>query len=142
MKKITFTNGETIDGAYTFNAMQDNIEEAIKPYVLWQNNNHTAQFDAQSITLTDAIENYTHYEIVYKYVRTGREMFSTGRIPTGFLTFLNLALFSMVIRKVTALSGTSLTFEDAKYASTYGIDPANVSNGYLIPYQIIGYKNN
>lgn len=30
MKKINFVNGETIDGANTFNTMQDNIEEAIE----------------------------------------------------------------------------------------------------------------
>ncbi|MBQ7798755.1 MAG: hypothetical protein IJ371_06510 [Clostridia bacterium] len=109
------------------------------PQVLWQNSSPTSTFAGQNITLKGNIENYSYYEILFKYNRTDSTMFSTGKIPVGFITFLNLAFFSIFVRKITSMSGNTLTFDNAYYQSTFGSDPSTESNGYIIPYQVIGY---
>lgn len=132
------SNSDSIENTYSCDYINKKLDYN-KSTALWQNSKPTTAFASQQIQLTEDIHNYEYYEILFKYNRTTNEVFSTGRIPTDNLTFLNVCFFAIFVRKITALNGASVTFDNAYYSTVYGNEPTNESNGYMIPIAVIGH---
>ena len=113
--------------------------EDVFPKVLWANSNYNS-FNAQSITLNDAIENYSYYEIIAKNY-TSNTYISTGKIPTNRLTrIINVSDGVPNFRDITALSGVNMTFGDCKFYTAYNDSNTRVYNYGCIPTEILAYK--
>ena len=97
---------------------------------LWENQNPSASFPSQTITLSESLANYSCYEIIFRQNTTSSRYFSTGKIPVGYGTILN-AYGNNYRPTGTTVSGTSIYFENANASD----------NGYVIPVYVIGYKS-
>lgn len=108
--------------------------------ILWTNSQQTSSFGAQTVELNEEIENYKYYEVVYRVTTGTARYFSTGKIPSGTSTGLNLTLYYNYMRYITEIKGKSCTFADCVYYKTHGDNTTSVSNGTCIPYMIIGWE--
>lgn len=106
--------------------------------LLWTNPNPTADFAADTITLSESAANYDFLVIEYKNSKTStyRGLFT---VPTDAQCTLYFYSDVFYTRNITAISGTSVTIDDAKRIATYGA-AGTVSNVALIPYKIYGMK--
>lgn len=113
----------------------------LTPVVLWTNSNPTSSFAGQTVNLSEALENFSKYEIIgiigVDAVSAAFRV-STGKVDVGFKTWFNQTLDNNYARAITNASGTSVTFDDAY---TFGHNGTKVvSNINMIPTKIIGYK--
>ena len=97
---------------------------------LWENQNPTASFPSQTITLSESLANYSCYEIIFRQNTTSSRYFSTGKLPVGYGTILN-AYGNNYRATGTTVSGNTIYFENANASD----------NGYVIPVYVIGYKS-
>ena len=110
-------------------------------YVLWTNSSPTSEFAEQAVTLSDAIENYKFYEVIYKFNTSSSSLtiLSSGKIPVGYVTILYANNNLLCRRFLGTISGTSFGFQNCGSFSSYG-GSVTQTNNYAIPYQILGYK--
>lgn len=117
----------------------DVYEEFIStPKAIWTNPSPSANFAGQTITLNDILSNYTYYEVIFYYDVNNGFQLTTGKISTSKPTILNLASNYLYRRVISALSGNTITFNDAQIFMTLG--EGTTRNDYMIPYQILVYK--
>lgn len=111
-------------------------------YLLWTNSSPTSEFASQTITLNDAIENYKYYEVIFRRTNSSTTIrnINSGRIPSGFGVDLLLPYYYNYIRTISSTSGTSMVIQNCNQYATYGSSTTTTSNGFIIPYQVIGYK--
>lgn len=111
-------------------------------YVLWNNPNPTASsFAGQTITLSDAIENYKYYEILFfDYVGGTLRLSSTGKLKTNYTTTLRFSDHYVRGRSISSLSGTSMVVADGYYYASYGSGTQTTLSYVCVPYQVLGYK--
>ena len=100
---------------------------------LWENQNPSASFSSQTITLSESLANYSCYEIIFRQSKTTTRYFSTGKIPVGYGTILN-AYANNYRPTGTTVSGNTIAFENASVNGS-------TDNGYVIPVYVIGYKS-
>ena len=108
--------------------------------VLWTNPSPTSNFAGQSITLSEAIENFSEYEVIYKRQASANTFISSGKLPISSRNRIDLANGYLYSRAISVLSGTTLTFGDCTYYATYGSTTTTNDNSTLIPYMVICYK--
>lgn len=102
---------------------------------LWENQNPSASFTGQTITLSESLANYNCYEIIFKQSNTNERYFSTGKIPVGHGTILSYITSNNSYRATeTTVSGTTIAFENAYVGSS-------ANNVVAIPIYVIGYKS-
>lgn len=139
---ISYDNTESeLDATEVQSAIDEltNSLNGIKATTLWTNPNPTSPFLAQAIPLSDTINNYKYYEIIYIGISGQANAYSTGKLPISNITRLNVVSAQFIYREVTAVSGTSITFALAKaYASYSGGESTNATTA--VPLEIIGYK--
>lgn len=137
---------ETPVTAYNMNEMQnilnDNVTNnfQLNGTVLWTNPNPTANFAAQTITLSETIANYDCYEIIFTQAAfksdptdLGNRLMSTGKIPIGYGTVLNYAVNNRY-RLVNRTTGnTQMAIQDA-------YNGGQVDNNKCVPVYVIGYN--
>jgi hypothetical protein len=99
---------------------------------LWENQNPTASFSSQTITLSESLANYSCYEIIFRQSKTTTRYFSTGKIPVGYGTILN-AYANNYRPTGTTVSDNTIAFENASVNGT-------TNNEYVIPVYVVGYK--
>lgn len=130
INKVSASNLNEIKGVVNNNSviLQNTLGKS-----LWENPNPTASFTGQTITLSESLENYNCYEIIFKQSKTNERYFSTGKIPVGHGTILN-AYANNYRATGTSVSGNTISFEDA---SANG----STNNEYVIPIYVIGYKS-
>lgn len=118
-------------------------EKLIQPTVLWTNPSPTSSFEAQSITLSDAIENYKYYEIIFiAYANNSLSLdtfLNTGKV-VGQRTRLFYVDNYNRTRVVYGVSGTNVTFDVGGSYTSYGSQTLSTQNAICVPYQILGYK--
>lgn len=112
-----------------------NEVEGLHGETVWANENVTAPFAAQTISLSKSLIGYAFYEIRFRQSTSNKRTMSTGKIPVGNGTILNLALGSSFFRPTeTEVTGNNITLEDCHTSS--GTD----DNTMLIPSFVIAYK--
>lgn len=120
------------------------ISSDLEGTVLWVTTDTSAEFAAQTITISEDISNYEYYEIEYcRACSTSTNIslrFRTGKIKTSMRTRLTLADAYNHFRQISEPSGTSMTIADSNYFTTYGATDTAVDNKWLIPIRVIGYK--
>lgn len=131
----------SLEGNETTKAPSVNIaKQTFVGTTLWENTSTSSSFAGQSITLANSIENYSYYEVLHK---DGSDecYLTSGKIPVNKLVRL-IDICSGVphYRNVTALSGTSITFDNCVFPSTYNSSNINTYNSGCIPMKVIGYK--
>ena len=100
--------------------------------VLWTNANPTSDFASQTITLDKSLDSYNCYEIYFRQSKTTSRYFTTGKIPVGYGTILEV--YGANYRPTgTTMSGNTIYFENASVSGA-------TDNGYAIPIYVIGYK--
>lgn len=118
------------------------INEAINGVVLWENPNPSAEFPAQTVTLSDSIEKYE--AIAVECVITG----STGMISSGKInkttdlkwrTNIVYANDTIYLRDVYVENGNSFTISECYKRTQYGTFIFSPQNSYLIPIRLIAY---
>ena len=121
-------------------AMQNIINQNIVDYfdkktkILWKNDTPTSSFPAQTINLTDNLEYYDYYEILFLQSTSSARIMTTGRIPVGYGTILHWNTGTDYYRATDrSVSGSSITFEDGKSGSS-------TANGNTIPFMVIVYE--
>ena len=103
----------------------------IKRKVLWSNPDLTSSFPAQTITLSESLNNYEYYEIIFKQSTTNERNMTSGKIPVGHGTILSYA--NSLRATSSTVGGTTFAFENAS-------NNGNADSGSIIPIYIIGYK--
>lgn len=102
---------------------------------LWENQNPTASFPSQTITLSESLANYSCYEIIFKQSSPNERYMTTGKIPVGHGTILGYVTSNNSYRATgSTVSGNTISFENAYVGSTS-------NNGVVIPVYVIGYKS-
>lgn len=117
----------------------DNEEIYSKPVVLWANSSPSTAFATQTITLSDDIENYNYYQVIYRIYYNSTGLATTGRLLVDKTTLFCNDQYNRG-RNISQIGGTSLKFGDCYYYATYGNATASTNNNYIIPVQVIGYK--
>ena len=114
-------------------------------YVLWSNNSLTSDFAGQQINLSDSLNNYVYYEILFLMSKHETIGVSTGKVNSAYSTSL------MSLRSASTI-GTISRFRDATRTTDTKIDfsactecrggatTVSTANDRIIPYKIIGYK--
>lgn len=108
--------------------------------VLWTNPSPTSSFTGPS-TLSEAIEGFTDYAIVYATTTsTTAQVLNTGKIPYNRSAMLHFNLDNYIYRRVvSSISGTSIIFSNGLGQQIN--PPTGVEdNTKVIPLKIIGYK--
>jgi len=90
------------------------------------------------ITLSEAIENFKGYEIVFLQNNTTMRYRTTGELPMGE-TLICQNIATNQYRLLTSISGTSLTFGDGQVIDEYGSAPTT-NNANIIPLYVYGIK--
>lgn len=111
-------------------------EELIKlGKTIWTNSNPTTNFAAQTIQLSESLNNYEYYEILFRQSTNDGRIMSTGKIPVGNGTILHWNTANNFFRPTgTAVSGNTITFENGRMGN-------NNDNSFTIPLYVIGYKH-
>lgn len=103
--------------------------------ILWTNSSPTSSFSNQTITLSESLDNYEYYEILFRQNTTSARLMTTGKIPVGYGTILIWVTTVNMYRPTgTTVSGNTISFEDGK--TTNGVD-----NSTTVPTYVIGYKD-
>ena len=114
-------------------------------YVLWSNSSLTSDFAGQQINLSDSLNNYTYYEILFLMSKHETIGVSTGKVNSAYSTSL------MSLRSASTI-GTISRYRDATRTTDTKIDfsactecrggatTVTTANDRIIPYKIIGYK--
>lgn len=110
-----------------------------RPVVLWNNSAPTSDFASQTITLSDNINNYSYYEIIYKATKDSIRAKSTGKIMISLGSLMDYTINYLGRRTGDAPNGTSIAIQDCLTNGTYGANPTT-TNDRVIPLQVIGYK--
>ena len=126
------TDLETSDTSSLVDAINSTV-----PKVLWENSNTTVNFAAQTVTLSEPIENFRYYILIcYQATDNKYSVSSTAKAGDGIrVSTVGGAL--MNYRDIASISGTSCTFSQTTAYTTYG-GGATTANQRLIPFQIIG----
>lgn len=102
---------------------------------IWTNPNPTSNFGAQTITLSESLDNYEYYEILFRQTTNTARIMSTGRIPVGNGTILFWCTSYIFWRPTDiTVSGSSISFEKGR--KNNGDD-----NTATIPMYVIAYKH-
>lgn len=105
--------------------------------VLWENSDTTANFAAQTITLSEPIENFRYYTLIcYQATDNKYSISNTAKSGDG-IRVSTVGGGLMNYRDITSISGTSCTFSQTTAYTTYN-GGAQTANQRLIPFQIIG----
>lgn len=105
--------------------------------VLWENSNTTVNFAAQTVTLSEPIENFRYYTAFFRHA-TDNTFLVSGISKPGYGMRVHTDGWAIMNhRDITSISGTSCTFSDNKEFPTYGGNE-RAANHRLIPFQIIG----
>lgn len=131
-------SGGTPASSTNLNEMQDIINDNItdkvdgRNYIAWRNLSPDESFSAKTIYLNKSMDGYSHYEILFRQSTTSARIMSSGKIPNGYGTILNLSLESSYFRPTSVVvEGGSITFEDCHVSN------GTTSNNMLIPYMVI-----
>lgn len=104
--------------------------------ILWTNSNPTNSFPSQTITLSESLDNYKYYEILFRQSTNDARIMATGKIPVGYGTILLWFATTNFYRPTdTIVSGNTITFSDCKNSS------GTTDNERTIPYKVIVYKH-
>ena len=107
--------------------------------VLWTNSSPTADFASQTINLSESLDNYDTYEILFLQSTSVSRMMTTGKIKVGNGTVLGLTIaFPKYRATATTVSGSSITFDDGKTINSIGT--GTTENSSLIPMYVIAYN--
>lgn len=102
--------------------------------ILWANSSPQYGFGADTIQLSETLNNYDMYEIIFQQSTSTERLFTTGKIPVGIGTILCWHTTSNYYRPTaTTVSGSSITFE-------HGKNGGSQDDGSTIPMYVIGYK--
>ena len=101
---------------------------------LWENQNPSASFPSQTITLSESLANYSCYEIIFRQSKSAGRMLTSGKIPVGYGTILGFEAGSSFRATGLTVSGNTIDFENAQAS---GVS----NNDYVIPVYVVGYKS-
>lgn len=138
--KNTHSTSETdvYSANYVNEALDDKQDKGI---VLWTNPNPTSSIGSTNITLST--DDYEYYEVYFKYYVTQDSLIcekSLKGFGTGCYigdTYLNQNGGQSKRRRINRTDNTHFTIDDCKIQNG---NTETVSNDFLIPYKIIGYK--
>lgn len=122
--------------AYHFNRSEYETIKRVNGTILWENPNPTADFAAQTITLSSS--DYDCYEVIYRQSVDTARTFNTGKILKGNGTILSFQAILPHYRAINYNSDTSLTIGEGIDLPSYATTSAN--NSQCVPLYIIGYK--
>ena len=126
------TNASTIETNSNNITANTNAIAELQGEILWTNANPTSDFASQTITLDKSLDSYNCYEIYFRQSKTTSRYFTTGKIPVGYGTILEV--YGANYRPTgTTMSGNTIYFENASVSGA-------TDNGYAIPIYVIGYK--
>ena len=143
VSQTTPIQAQVVDGystsqvdSYSANYVNNTFET--KGKIIWTNSSPTSNFNAQTITLDESLDDYDMYEILVLQTTTNSRIMSTGRIPVGHGTIISYNTSSYLYRPTEAIvSGNTVYFEDAKGVVGTTV---TVQNEAIIPMYIIGYN--
>lgn len=128
-------DGDNLVGAST---VVDYLNGRTFRKILWTNNNPTSSFSPQTVNLTETLDNYDAYEIIFLQSTTAQRTFSTGVLPVGYGTIMGMVTDVPKWRPTAAtVSGSSVDISNANYLNAGTVTADNTA---LIPFYIIGHK--
>lgn len=131
INKVSASNLNEIKGVVNNNSV---ILQNTLGKKLWENQNPTASFPSQTITLTESLANYSCYEIIFRQSKNASRMMTSGKIPVGYGTILGFEAGSSFRATGTTVSGNTIDFENAQTSGA-------TNNEYAIPVYVVGYKS-
>ena len=121
----------------SINENYDSID-GIKGTILWSNNNPTASFTSQNITLNSA--DYDYFEIIFKMKTDLNREISSGKVKKGSGTVCSFAIKGNYYRLVNYTNDTTLDVSTGR-----SVPPASstesTDNSWCIPIYVIGYNS-
>jgi hypothetical protein len=143
--KTTWVNGETPINADNLNHIETGIKgnetliNNITGSILWTNQNPTADFSGQTITLSSS--DYDVLEFIWRTDSVGNLSFSEKVMKgkgTQFDFFSTAIVGRRWSRRILYVSDTSYSFNDC-----YKLDSsATMENDNCVPLYVVGYKTN
>ncbi len=115
------------------------LSNILEGKILWTNPNPNNDFNAQTVPLSDNINNFKSYIVIYKYYKTD-EYYLQINMPTTFLKAKMLGLIDYLTERRIDFNGTQATFGNGYRVSSFGAAwNGTVDNTRNIPVQIIGH---
>lgn len=107
---------------------------------LWENPNHTVDFNGQNVTFSNG--DYDFLVFTFKGHRSNMSMLNAftikGEEANANFTFLDTNKLSGGVRNCTYVNDTTYHISDCHYQHAGGNEA--VSNGLMVPYKIYGGK--
>lgn len=102
--------------------------------VLWNNPNHTSPMEGTVLTLSESIDNFNKYEVLYKpSASVNNVLLTTGLLPVGLGT-------SMIMNGSEGYCRRAVRIDKNQANIGVGVAGATSTNNIVcIPYQICGY---
>jgi hypothetical protein len=136
-----YNNQTVVNDSYNASTTETyscNYVNNLKSKVLWENSNISTNFAGQTITLSEPIENFNYYTVLFYQAANSTLTISTSAKAGDTIRAITIGGSLLNYRDVTSISGTSCTFSNTTAYSTYA-GSGSTANQRLIPYQIIGH---
>lgn len=119
----------------------DTKELGITGNILWTNPNPRNSFSSQTINLSESLNNYDAFEIIYRNSTSNVKDFNTGIIPVGHGTTMSALGGGVYFYRNTndAISGSTITFDKGEMVSAQ-TGAVTDDNSRIIPIYVIGYN--
>ena len=136
---IADANANAVPNASTVKTYVDGL----KPFVLWENPNISAsRFEPQTITLNS--DNYDYLEVYYYVYNDRRAVQSLKAFKGEDFELMTVFSYSAKMwwgaRLVHRINDTTLEFKDAYSADPDAIPGTAITNDWILPIKIVGYK--
>lgn len=112
----------------------------IKGISLWTNPSPSNDFIASTVNLSENINNFSSYRIIYKYYKTD-EYYLQTHMPKSYLKAKMIGLIDYLTERRVDLVGQEAIFGNGYRVSSFGATwNGVVDNARNIPIEIIGYR--
>jgi hypothetical protein len=136
INKVTDNDMNEIKAVVNNNAIEFNGYQKNK-VVLWENNSLNTNFATQTVTLSQPIENFNYYTVLFYQATNSYLTISASAKAGDTIRAITIGGALINYRDITYMSGTSCTFSNTTAYATYA-GSGSTANQRLIPYRIIG----
>lgn len=136
INKVTDNDMNEIKSVVNNNANEFNNYQKNK-IVLWENSDTTTNFATQTVTLSEPIENFNYYTVLFYQAANSNLTISASAKAGDTIRAITIGGALINYRDVTSISGASCIFSNTTVYPTYA-GSSSTANQRLIPYRIIG----
>ena len=109
--------------------------------ILWENSNTAQVMETTEVTLSENINNFSYYSIIFRVDTSQNNYINTGLLPVTAGTMAYAIQDNVIVKRQCEVTdnGNKMKFYTAMRITTYGTGSSQ-SNNNMTPYKIIGHR--